>query len=148
MTKGFTRNEQLITLASETSDSGTIQANLEKWLSEITEQNDEFLRKFREYKDSCTGSDVKSHSSVGTVTKSAAKRSSTSVKTKTSSQRQKDLLLATHQREESERQNANVIRLAKQKQEVARKQLEREASSPIGGTRRRKQTETCRRQVH
>ena len=31
-----------------------------------------------------------------------------------------------HRREELERQNANAIRLAKQKQEVARKQLERE----------------------
>ena len=84
------------------------------------------MRKAREYIDSCTGSDVKSHSSVGTVNKSASKRSSTSGKTKTSVQRQKDLLPATHRREELERQNANAIRLAKQKQEVARKQLERE----------------------
>ena len=30
MTNAFTRNEQLITLASKTSDSGTIQADLEK----------------------------------------------------------------------------------------------------------------------
>ena len=34
--------------------------------------------------------------------------------------------MATQRREELERQNANAIRLAKQKQEVARKQLERE----------------------
>ena len=126
MTKAFNRNEQLITLASETSDSEAIQADLEKWLSEVTEQSDEVLRKAREHIDSCTGSDVKSHSSVGTVNKSASKRSSTSGKTKTSSQRQKDLLLATHRREELERQNPNAIRLAKQKQEVARKHLERE----------------------
>ena len=126
MTKAFTRNEQLITLASKTSDSETVQADLEKWLREVTEQNDEILRKAREYIDSCTESDVKSHSSVGTVDKSASKRSSTSGRTKTSSQRQKDLLLATQRREELERQNANAIRLAKQKQEVARKQLERE----------------------
>ena len=126
MTKAFTRNEQLITLASKTSDSETVQADLEKWLREVTEQNDEILRKAREYIDSCTGSDVRSRSSVGTVNKSASKRSSTSGKTKTSSQRQKDLLLATQRREELERQNANAIRLAKQKQEVALKQLERE----------------------
>ena len=126
MTKAFNRNEQLITLASKTSDSEAIRADLEKWLSEVTEQNDEVLRKAREYIDSCTESDVKSHSSVGTVNKSASKRSSTSGKTKTSSQRQKDPLLATQRREELERQNANAIRLAKQKQEVARKQLERE----------------------
>ena len=64
-TKAFTRNEQLITLASKTSDSETVQAELEKWLREVTEQNDEILRKAREYIDSCTGCDVKSHSSVG-----------------------------------------------------------------------------------
>ena len=126
MTKAFTRNEQLNTLASETSDSETVQADLGEWLREVTKQNDEILRKARKYIDSCIGSDVKSHSSVGTVNKSASKRSSTSGKTKTSSQRQKDLLLATHRREELERQNANAIRLAKQKQEVARKKIERE----------------------
>ena len=60
MTKVFNRNEQLITLASKTSDSETIQADLEKWLSEVTEQNDENLKKAREYIDSCTVSDVKS----------------------------------------------------------------------------------------
>ena len=87
MTKAFTRNEQLVTLASKTADSETIQADLEKWLSEVTEQNDEVLRKAREYIDSCTGSYVKSHSSIGTVNKSASKMSSTSGKTKTSSQR-------------------------------------------------------------
>ena len=32
MTKVFTRNEHLITLASKTSDSETVQADLEKWL--------------------------------------------------------------------------------------------------------------------
>ena len=126
MTKVFERNAQLITLASKTSDSETIQADLEKWLTEVTEQNDEILRRAREYIDNCNGSDVKSHSTVGTVNKSASKRSSTSAKTKTSSQRQKDLLLATHRREELERQNAIAIRLGKQKQEVARKQMDRE----------------------
>ena len=34
--------------------------------------------------------------------------------------------MATQRREELERQKANAIRLAEQKQEVARKQLERE----------------------
>ena len=40
MTKAFDRNAQLITLASETSDSEAIEAELEKWLSEATEQID------------------------------------------------------------------------------------------------------------
>ena len=85
MIKTFNRNEQLIALASKTSDSETVQADLEKWLSEVTEQNDEVLKKAREYIDSCTVSDVNSHSSVGTVHK---RTSTTSVKTKTPSQRQ------------------------------------------------------------
>ena len=157
MTKAFTRNEQQIMLASKTSDSETVQADLEKWLREVTGQNDEILRKACEYIDSCTESDVKSLSSVGTVNKSASKRSSTSGRTKTSSQRQKDLLLATHRREEPERQNANALRLAKQKQEVARKQLEPEKErleeeqalqQAITRTRRRKQTKVCRSQAH
>ena len=42
------------------------------------------------------------------------------------SQRQKDILIATHRREDLERQNANAIRLAIQKRDVARKQLERQ----------------------
>ena len=92
MTKAFDKNEQLETLALKTSDSETVQADLEKWLSEVTEQNDELLRKAREYIDSCTVSDVNSHSSVGTVHKSTSRKSSTSVKTKTSSQRQRTFL--------------------------------------------------------
>ena len=67
MNSNFHRNEQLVTIASKTSDSETIQADLEKWLSEVTEQNDEMLKKACEDLDSCTGSDVKSHSSVCTV---------------------------------------------------------------------------------
>ena len=79
MTKAFNKNGQLKTLASKTSDSETIQADLEKWLSGITEQNDKVLIKAREKIDSCTGSDVNSHSSIGTVHESASRRSSTSV---------------------------------------------------------------------
>ena len=67
MTKAFNKNEQLKTLASKTSDSETVQADLEKWFSEVTEQNDEVLRKAREYIDSCTRSDVNSNSSIGTL---------------------------------------------------------------------------------
>ena len=55
MTKVIDRNAQLLTLASKTSDSETVQADLEKWLGEITEQNDEILGTARECIDSCTG---------------------------------------------------------------------------------------------
>ena len=154
MTKAFTRNEALLTLVSKTSESETVRADLEKWLNEVTERNDEILKKTRDYIDNSTGSDVKSHSTVTTVNKSASKRTSTSAKTKTSSQRQRDLLLATQRREELERQNATAIRLAKQKQEVARKQLERERERleeeqalQMEKIRRRKQTKTSGSQV-
>ena len=83
MTEAFSRNEQWITLASKTSDSEKIQHDLEKWLSEVTEQSDETLRNAREYIDSCPGCDVKTHSSIGPANKSAYKKSSTSAKTKT-----------------------------------------------------------------
>ena len=36
MTNAFDKNEQLVTLALKTSDSETVQADLEKWLSEDT----------------------------------------------------------------------------------------------------------------
>ena len=48
LTESYHRNEQMVTLASKTTDSETIIADLETWLSEVTEQNDEFLRKARE----------------------------------------------------------------------------------------------------
>ena len=41
----------------------------------------------------------------------------------TSSQRQRELFLARHRREEIERQNENMLRLAQQKQELAHQRL-------------------------
>ena len=45
---------------------------------------------------------------------------------KTSSQRQKELLIAKHKREELERQSATSLRLTKQKQQMELQQLEQE----------------------
>ena len=155
MTKAFTRKEQLITLATETFDSGTNHSSrLGKMVDRSHWSNWPYVEKSLQYMDSCTGSEVKSHSLVATVNKSASKRSSTSVKTKTSDQRQNDLVLATRRWKELHRQNPNAVRLDKQKQETARKQLEREksglrrTSSPFTRTGRRKQTKICRSQSH
>ena len=67
-----------------------------------------------------------SHSSVGTVNEKASKRSSISTKSKTSSQKQKELVLAMQRREELARQSENALRVAKQRHEFARKRLEEE----------------------
>ena len=53
-------------------------------------------------------------------------KASSSKVSKTSSQRQRDLLIAKHEREEIERQNEAALRLAKQKQELELEQLQEE----------------------
>ena len=96
-------------------------------MKEVIEQNDEILRKAREYIDARPAADEKSHSSVGTVNEKASKRSSISTKSKTSSQKQKELVLAMQRREELARwKSENALRLAKQRHEFARKRLEEE----------------------
>ena len=126
MTKAFNKNEQIFSLASKTSNAENLKADLELWLKEVTEQNDEILRKARDYTDACPATDEKSHSSVGTVNGKTSKRSSISTKSKTSSQKQKKLVLAMQRREELARQSENALRLAKQRHEFARKRLEEE----------------------
>ena len=103
-------------------------------MKEVTEQNDEVLRKAREYIDACPAADEKSHSSVGTVNEKASKRSSISMKSKTSSQKQKELVLAMQRREELARQSENALRLAKQRHEFARKRLEEEQALQLEKT--------------
>ena len=126
MTRAFSKNEQVFALASKTTNAEALKAYLEQWLKMVTELNDEILRKAREYIDACPAADEKSHSSVGTVNKKASKRSSISTKSKTSSQKQKELVLAIQRREELARQSENALRLAKQRHEFARKRLEEE----------------------
>ena len=48
MTKAFSKNEKLISLSSKTSDTETVKADLKKWLSENTKQNNDILRKARQ----------------------------------------------------------------------------------------------------
>ena len=126
MTRAFSKNEQIFALASKTTNAEALKADLEQWLKEVTEQNDEILRQARDYIDACPATDEKSHSSVATFNEKASKRNSISTKLKTSSQKQKELVLEMQRREELERQNENALRLPKQRHEFARKRLEEE----------------------
>ena len=123
MTKIFAKNEQLLELAKKTNDPATVTADLEKWLNVTSIQNDEILR--REYIDQCPRADNSSQTSVKAATvKTKSSKGTSSKISKTSSQRQRDLLIAKYKREEIERQNEAASRLAKQKQELELEQLQ------------------------
>ena len=127
LTKAFAKNEQLLELAKKTNDPATVTADLEKWLNDTTVQNDAVLRNAREYIDQCPKTDNSSQISVEVSTNRTKSSKASSCKvSKTSSQRQRDLLIAKHKREEIERQNEAALRLAKQKQELELEQLQEE----------------------
>ena len=127
MTKAFAKNEQLPELAKKTNDPATVTADLEKWLNVTSIQNDGILRSAREYIDQCPKTDNSSQTSVKAATvKTKSSKVSSSKASKTSSQRQRDLLIAKHKREEVERQNEAALRLARQKQELELEQLQEE----------------------
>ena len=119
MTKAFSKNEQLLELAKKTNDPESATSDLEKWLNDTTVQNDEILKKAREYIDQYPQSENPSQSSQksATVKTKSSKRSGSKL-SKTSSQRQRDLIIAQQRREEIEKQNEASLRLAKQKQEL------------------------------
>ena len=125
--KAFAKNEQLLELAKKTNDPVTVTADLEKCLNDTTVQNDAVLRTAREYIDQCSKTDNSSQISVEASTKrTKSSKASSSTVSKTSSQRQRDLLIAKHKREEIERQNEAALRLAKQKQELELEELQEE----------------------
>ena len=103
--KALAKNEQLLELAKKTNDPATVTADLEKWLNDTTVQNDAVWRSAREYIYQCPKTDNSSQISVETSTKRTKSSKAPSSKvSKTSSQRQRDLLIAKHKREEIERQ--------------------------------------------
>ena len=51
MTKAFSKIEQLLELTKKTNDPASTSADLEKWLHETTVNNDEILKRAREYID-------------------------------------------------------------------------------------------------
>ena len=129
MTKLFAKHEQLFELAGKTEDPSLFKQDLETWLNEVTTRNDEILKKAREYIDQCPLVDRASQSST-TVTKSKQPSKTSTAKTsrqsRTSSQRQRDLLIAKQRKEEIERQNEAALRIAKQQQELELERLQEE----------------------
>ena len=130
MTKFFSKHELLFDLASKTEDPSLVKHDLETWLSEVTTQNDTILKKARDYIDECPSVDGASQLSTTATSnnKQPSKTSSakTSRQSRTSSQRQRDLLIAKQSREEIEEQNEAALRIAIQQQELEIERLQRE----------------------
>ena len=129
MTKLFAKHEQVFEFAGKTEDPSLVKQDLETWLNEVTTRNDEILKKARDYIDQCPPVDGASQSST-TVTRrkqpSKTSASRTSRQSRTSSQRQRDLLIAKQRKEEIERQNEAALRFAKQQQELELERLQEE----------------------
>ena len=127
LTKAFAKNEKLLELTKKSNDPTMTTLDLEKWLSDVTAENDAILKKARDYIDQCPDQDKISQSSRQTTTvKSKSIKGTSSKISKTSSQRQRDLIIAQQRREEIERQNEATLRLAKQKQQLELEQQELE----------------------
>ena len=120
MTKALSKNEHLLELAKKSNDPASTSADLEKWLHETTVNNNEILKRAREYIDEQPQSEKLSQYSQKTATvRTKSSKTSSSKLSKTSSQRQPDLIIAQQRQEEIEKQNeASSLRLAKQKQEL------------------------------
>ena len=127
MTKAFAKNEQLLDLANKSTNSESVKPDLEKWLNDVTVRNDEILTKTRDYLEKCLQTDNASQTSIVLSTnKTKSSKVSSSLRSKTSSQRQKELLLAKQRREEIEKQNEATLRLTQQKQHLEIKRMQQE----------------------
>ena len=102
MTKAFAKNEQLLDLANKSSNPESVKPDLEKWLNDVTVENDEILKKAHEYLDKCQQTDNASQTSiVPSTNKTKSSKVLSSLGSKTSSQWQKELLLAKRRREKN-----------------------------------------------
>ena len=127
MTKAFTINEQLLDLGNKSSNPESVKPDLGKWLNDVTVENDEILKKAHEYLDKCQQTDNASQTSkVPSTNKTKSIKVSSSLRSKTSSQRQKELLLAKQRREKIEKQNEATLRLTQQKQDLELKRMQQE----------------------
>ena len=114
-------------LAKKSNDPGIVPDDLEKWLNDVTVENDRILQKARGYIEQCTQSEKSSQTSRKAATvKTKSNKISSSKMSKTSSQRQRDLIVAQQRRDEIEKQNEATLRLAKQKQQLEIEQQELE----------------------
>ena len=125
--KALAKNHNVLELAKKSNDPAMTTADLEKWLGDVTAEIDEILKKARDNIDQCPEQNQISQSSRQTTTVTSKSSKATSFKrSKTSSQRQRDLIIAQQRREENERQNEATLRLAKQKQQLELEQQELE----------------------
>ena len=111
MTTLLSKHDLLLNLATKTEDPSLVKHDLETWLSKVTTQNDTILEKACSYIDECPRVDVTSQPSTAATSKnkhpskiSGAKMSRQS---RTSSQRQRDLLIAKQRKEEIEKQKGS-----------------------------------------
>ena len=148
MSKAFSKNEQLLELVKKTNDPASTSADLEKWLHETTVNNDEILKRARDYIDEQPQSEKLSQNSRKTTTvRSKSSKASSSKLSKTSSQRQGDLIIAQQRREEIEKQNEASLSLARQKQELELERQEQEIEKMREEQERlRKQQERLRKE--
>ena len=116
-TKTIKRHGQILDLTLRLDDSASLLKGQEVRLNVLTKINDEVLKRARQYIESPPGTDKTSQSSSKTTKKTVSTKSGNSLTSKASNQRQKDLHIAKHCREELERQHESALRLAKQKQE-------------------------------
>ena len=127
ITKAFAKNEQLLELANKSTNPEAVKPDLEKWLNDVAVKNDEVLKKAREYLDNCSKTDNASQTSPTPSTqKTKSSKVSSSFRSKTSSQKQKELLLAKQRREQIEKQNEAALRLTQQKQNLELKTMHQE----------------------
>ena len=64
LTKAFAKNEKL---AKKSNDPTMTTADLEKWLGDVTAENDAIMKKARDYIDQCPDQDKISQSSRNTT---------------------------------------------------------------------------------
>ena len=87
MSKAFSKNEQLLELAKITNDPASTSADLKKWFHETTANNDEILKKARDYIDEHLQSEKLSQNSRKiTTSRTKSNKVSSSKTPKTSSQ--------------------------------------------------------------
>ena len=115
ITKAIKRHNQLLELTLKVDDCASLLNEQQTWLNVLTTTNDKVLKRARQIINSLPATDKTSQSSSKTTRKIASFRSGNSITSKSSSQRQKELLIAKQCREEFERQHEIALRLAKQK---------------------------------
>ena len=103
MTKLFAKHEQLFDLAGRRLDPSLVTQDFKTWLNEVNTRNNGILKKTRAYFDQCPLIDAASQSStIVTKSKQPSKTSASGTprQSRTSSQRQRDLLIAKQRKEE------------------------------------------------